>query len=55
MDINHPDLKGGDLEQPGRGRRQSPGRYDGNGFIDDIHGWNFIGSREGKQLVTSTM
>jgi subtilisin family serine protease len=47
-DINHEDLK--DLlwtnkkEIPGNGIDD-----DGNGYVDDVHGWNFIGSK-GKNL-----
>ncbi|MCX2431585.1 S8 family peptidase [Pedobacter sp. GR22-10] len=46
VDINHPDLKPvlwvNQKEIPGNGIDD-----DGNGYIDDIHGWNFIGSKKG--------
>ena len=46
VDINHPDLKSvlwtNQKEIPGNGIDD-----DGNGYIDDIHGWNFIGSKKG--------
>lgn len=45
-DINHEDLKNvlwtNKKEVPGNGKDD-----DGNGYIDDIHGWNFIGSKNG--------
>jgi cell wall-associated protease len=46
VDINHQDLKGkiwlNKKEVPGNGIDD-----DGNGYIDDVHGWNFIGSKAG--------
>lgn len=46
VDINHEDLKDvlwtNKKEIPGNGIDD-----DGNGYIDDIHGWNFIGSNKG--------
>ncbi len=47
MDINHPDLKTviwtNKDEIPGNGIDD-----DHNGYVDDIHGWNFLGSKDGK-------
>jgi len=46
VDINHEDLKDvlwtNKKEIPGNGKDD-----DGNGYVDDIHGWNFIGSKKG--------
>ena len=46
IDVNHPDLKSvlwvNQKEIPGNGIDD-----DGNGYIDDINGWNFIGSKKG--------
>lgn len=46
VDINHEDLKGkiwtNKKEIPGNGIDD-----DGNGYVDDVHGWNFIGSKVG--------
>lgn len=46
VDIKHEDLKNvlwtNKKEKPGNGIDD-----DGNGYIDDIHGWNFIGSKKG--------
>lgn len=48
IDIEHKDLKGkiwtNDDEIPNNGIDD-----DKNGYIDDIHGWNFLGSAEGNQ------
>lgn len=47
IDIEHEDLKGkiwtNEDEIPGNGVDD-----DKNGYIDDIHGWNFLGSPDGK-------
>lgn len=46
VDTNHEDLKDvlwtNSKEVPGNGIDD-----DGNGYIDDVHGWNFIGSKKG--------
>ena len=46
VDITHPDLKNvlwtNKKEIPGNGIDD-----DGNGYIDDVHGWDFIGSKKG--------
>ena len=46
VDINHEDLKDvlwtNTREIPGNGKDD-----DGNGYVDDVHGWNFIGSKTG--------
>lgn len=45
VDISHPDLQHvlwtNKKEIPGNGIDD-----DGNGYVDDIHGWNFIGSKK---------
>jgi hypothetical protein len=47
IDIEHEDLQGkiwtNTKEIPNNGIDD-----DGNGYIDDIHGWNFLGSKDGK-------
>ncbi len=47
IDINHPDLKSviwtNEDEIPGNGIDD-----DKNGYVDDVHGWNFLGSKDGK-------
>ncbi len=47
MDINHPDLKDviwtNEDEIPGNGIDD-----DKNGYVDDVHGWNFLGAKDGK-------
>lgn len=27
---------------------------DGNGYVDDVHGWNFLGGRDGKSVTTDS-
>ncbi|MBA2479487.1 MAG: S8 family serine peptidase [Planctomycetes bacterium] len=56
VDIAHPDLAEVIWTNP-RERDGSAGvDDDGNGFVDDVHGWNFIGSRDGAtQLVAARM
>ena len=49
MDVEHEDFKGkiwvNEKEIPGNGIDD-----DGNGFIDDVHGWNFLGNANGSNL-----
>lgn len=53
VDINHPDLKDNiwvnEDEIPGNGIDD-----DQNGYIDDIHGWNFLGGPNGANVVAET-
>lgn len=52
IDVNHPDLKSNLWKNPGETGVDAQGRDkatngiddDGNGFIDDVHGWNFVGN-----------
>lgn len=50
VDINHEDLKGviwtNEDEIPGNGIDD-----DKNGYVDDIHGWNFIGGKDGTNVA----
>ena len=49
IDIEHEDLKNVIWRNPG----EIPGNGkddDGNGYIDDIHGWNFLGDIVGEQM-----
>src|SRR4051812_22542650 len=49
IDTTHEDLKAvlwtNPKEIPGNGIDD-----DGNGYVDDIHGWNFIGGRDGRNV-----
>ncbi|MFT4032006.1 MAG: S8 family peptidase [Siphonobacter sp.] len=49
IDINHEDLKDkiwtNAKEIPDNGKDD-----DGNGYIDDVHGWNFLGNKDGKNV-----
>ena len=42
VDIIHPDLKENIWINPKEGDGSSAQDEDGNGFVDDIHGWNFV-------------
>ena len=46
IDVDHEDLKGIIWTNPG----EIPGNGiddDKNGYVDDVHGWNFIGGKDG--------
>ncbi|MES2487618.1 MAG: peptidase S8, partial [Bacteroidota bacterium] len=49
IDIQHPDLQGVIWTNPkeiaGNGKDD-----DGNGYIDDVHGWNFLGDIENENM-----
>ncbi|PWL30580.1 MAG: peptidase S8 [Fluviicola sp. XM-24bin1] len=49
VDVDHEDLKGqiwvNEDEIPGNGIDD-----DNNGYIDDVHGWNFLGNAEGENI-----
>jgi subtilisin family serine protease len=49
IDTTHEDLKGvlwtNPKEIPGNGIDD-----DGNGYVDDVHGWNFLGGRDGRNV-----
>ena len=53
VDIEHEDLQGkiwtNSKEIPGNGKDD-----DGNGYVDDIHGWNFIGGRDGANIESDS-
>jgi cell wall-associated protease len=53
VDINHEDLKGviwtNEDEIPANGIDD-----DKNGYIDDVHGWNFIGGKDGANVAEDT-
>lgn len=53
VDLTHKDLQGifwiNEDEIPGNGIDD-----DKNGYIDDIHGWNFLGNQKGKNLKRET-
>ncbi|MFN8356113.1 MAG: S8 family peptidase [Spirosomataceae bacterium] len=54
VDINHEDLQGKIWTNPkeiaGNGKDD-----DNNGYIDDINGWDFIGGKDGKDVVHDSM
>ncbi|MDX2303617.1 MAG: S8 family peptidase [Microscillaceae bacterium] len=49
VEIDHDDLKGNIWTNP----KEKPGNGiddDQNGYVDDIHGWDFIGGKDGKDV-----
>jgi cell wall-associated protease len=53
IDIEHEDLK--DIMWINPGEIPNNGKDDdGNGYIDDIHGWNFIGGKNGEHVDYDT-
>ncbi|TKC01781.1 S8 family peptidase [Pedobacter cryotolerans] len=54
VDLNHEDLKRviwkNTKEIPGNGVDD-----DKNGYIDDVHGWNFLGGKDGKSIEFETL
>lgn len=54
VDIDHDDLKGkiwtNEKEIPGNGIDD-----DHNGYIDDVHGWNFLGNSKGENINYETL
>ena len=53
IDIAHEDLKDkiwrNENEIPGNGKDD-----DKNGYVDDVHGWNFIGGKDGRNVEHDT-
>jgi len=52
VDVTHEDLDDvlwTNADEPANGRDD-----DGNGYADDVHGWNFIGGRDGRQVDEDT-
>ena len=53
VDIEHEDLNDNIWKNP----REVPGNQqddDRNGYVDDVHGWNFIGGKDGKNVEQDT-
>lgn len=50
VDINHEDLKGQVWVNPHEVANNGIDD-DNNGYIDDIHGWNFLGNAKGENLI----
>ncbi len=55
LDINQPDLKGmiwtNEKEAAGPAGKDN----DGDGYVGDIHGWNFLGGKDGKNVGPTTL
>jgi subtilisin family serine protease len=54
VDISHPDLK----DNIWINKKEIPGNKiddDKNGYVDDIHGWNFIGGADGRSVIKESL
>ena len=54
IDLEHPDLADRIWVNPGERGGKVGVDDDGNGWIDDLQGWNFLGSRDGRRQVGPT-
>ncbi|MEP6646789.1 MAG: S8 family serine peptidase [Saprospiraceae bacterium] len=54
VDIHHPDLKNNIWINPGEiaGNHKDD---DGNGYVDDVTGWNFLGGPDGKSVIKESL
>jgi subtilisin family serine protease len=53
VEIDHPDLAGVIWTNPGE--VAGNGRDDdNNGYVDDVHGWDFLGARDGRDIHADT-
>jgi len=54
VEVDHEDLK--DVMWVNPGEIAGNGKDDdGNGYVDDIHGWNFLGGKDGKNVDHETL
>lgn len=53
VEIDHPDLAGILWTNP-RERAGNNRDDDGNGYVDDVHGWDFLGGRDGRDVGHDT-
>src|SRR5690606_32466450 len=53
VEIDHPDLAGSVWTNPGETAGNGVDD-DGNGYVDDVHGWNFIGGPDGRNVDHDT-
>jgi subtilisin family serine protease len=53
VEIDHPDLAGIIWTNPGE-RAGNNRDDDGNGYVDDVHGWDFLGGRDGRDVDNDT-
>ena len=54
VDVEHEDLKGKIWVNAGEIANNGIDD-DNNGYIDDVHGWNFLGAKDGKHLNDATL
>ncbi|MES3037738.1 MAG: S8 family serine peptidase [Bdellovibrionota bacterium] len=63
VDVKHPDLQGkiwvnpkeSGLDEKGVDKANNGIDDDGNGLVDDVHGWNYLGGADGKNIEQETL
>ena len=55
IDINHEDLKGRIWVNEKEAKGKTGIDDDGDGYIDNVHGWNFIGGKDGRHVAADTL
>lgn len=55
VDIRHPDLRGKIWVNQAEAQGQPGVDDDGNGYIDDIHGWNYLGGKDGRNISAENL
>jgi subtilisin family serine protease len=55
VDTKHPDLQGMIWENLAEKNGKPGVDDDGDGYVDDINGWNFIGGKDGKNVGSTTL
>jgi len=55
VDISHPDLKGVIWENEAEKNGKPGVDDDGDGYVDDVNGWNFIGGKDGHNVDGTTL
>lgn len=54
VDVHHPDLKDNIWINPGE-IADNQKDDDGNGYVDDISGWNFLGGPDGRSVIKESL
>ena len=54
-DTDHPRLAPAIWHNPAEAAGTAGADDDGNGFVDDVHGWSFLQSTDGEQLIQARM
>lgn len=55
VDVNHEDLKGRIWVNEKEANGQPGVDDDGDGYVDNVNGWNFIGGKDGRNVTADTL